>query len=322
MTQGRSIIDLPLWLQTPAGRYLLDWERARIEAHVADVFGFHALQLGLGELDALQANRMPHRWLAFRPSAVPGDPRRAARPPVRRTARRPRGAAPGRGAVVRLRRAALPVAEPGPRRAAAHARAGADPHQTLREVERVLVPEGRLVVLGFNPTSLWGARQWSGRWARRIGLLHADARPFLPQASELIGHRRLRDWLRLLGFEVEAGGFGCYRPALRSQSLARALRLDGPARRPLVAGVRRGLPRERGQARARHAPGRAGLEEGAQAARRPAVVARRPASRRSSARARPCTTQRHDAERGVAPRGARAPLTHSPSMTLSIARPA
>ena len=51
---------------------MLDWERARIEAHVADVFGFHALQLGLGELDALQANRMPHRWLAL--PAVPGDP--------------------------------------------------------------------------------------------------------------------------------------------------------------------------------------------------------------------------------------------------------
>ena len=42
---------------------------------MADVFGFHALQLGLGELDALQANRMPHRWLAL-PAlpAVPGDP--------------------------------------------------------------------------------------------------------------------------------------------------------------------------------------------------------------------------------------------------------
>lgn len=30
-----------------------------------------------------------------------------------------------------------------------------DPHQTLREVERVLIPEGRLIVVGFNPWSLW-----------------------------------------------------------------------------------------------------------------------------------------------------------------------
>ena len=66
---------MPLWLQTPPGRYLLAWERARIEAHVADVFGFHALQLGLGELDALHANRMPHRWLALPvPGLGPGAP--------------------------------------------------------------------------------------------------------------------------------------------------------------------------------------------------------------------------------------------------------
>jgi SAM-dependent methyltransferase len=216
MTQGRSIIDLPLWLRTPPGRFLLDWERARIEAHVADVFGFHALQLGLGELDALQANRMPHRWLAL--PVVPGDP------PA--------------GVVVGPQDSVVPGA--GPRRAPSLScdfdalpfpsqsvdlvvlphtlELAADPHQTLREVERVLVPEGRLVVLGFNPTSLWGARQWSGRWARRVGLLHADARPYLPCASEPIGHRRLRDWLRLLGFEIEGGGFGCYRPALRSQA--------------------------------------------------------------------------------------------------------
>ncbi len=40
---------------------------------------------------------------------------------------------------------------------------------------------------------------------------------FLPRAGEFIANRRLRDWLRLLSFEVEGGAFGCYRPALRSQ---------------------------------------------------------------------------------------------------------
>jgi len=40
---------------------------------------------------------------------------------------------------------------------------------------------------------------------------------YLPQAGEFIGYWRLRDWLRLLSFEVESGHFGCYRPAVRSQ---------------------------------------------------------------------------------------------------------
>jgi SAM-dependent methyltransferase len=90
-----------------------------------------------------------------------------------------------------------------------------DPHLALSEVERVLVPEGRVVIVGFNPTSLWGLRQWLGHWRLRLG---AGSRRdlFLPKAGEFMGYRRLRDWLRLLSFEVEAGRFGCYRPPVTS----------------------------------------------------------------------------------------------------------
>ena len=37
---------------------------------VSDVFGFHALQLGLPGLHGLRANRMPHRWLACSAAAA------------------------------------------------------------------------------------------------------------------------------------------------------------------------------------------------------------------------------------------------------------
>jgi ubiquinone/menaquinone biosynthesis C-methylase UbiE len=61
-----------------------------------------------------------------------------------------------------------------------------DPHQTLREVERVLVPEGRVVIVGFNPASLWGLRQGLGRV--RLGLGIGRQRPlFLPATGELRG---------------------------------------------------------------------------------------------------------------------------------------
>ena len=49
-----------------------------------------------------------------------------------------------------------------------------------------------------------------------FGLL-GRSRLFLPRAGEFLNYWRLRDWLRLLGFEVEGGRFGCYRPAHRSQ---------------------------------------------------------------------------------------------------------
>jgi ubiquinone/menaquinone biosynthesis C-methylase UbiE len=55
-----------------------------------------------------------------------------------------------------------------------------DPHATLREVERVLVPEGRVVICGLNPASLWGLRQRRARLYQRMGF----GRLFLPDAGD------------------------------------------------------------------------------------------------------------------------------------------
>lgn len=61
---GEPILSIERWLQTPLGSYLKAWEQAQCDAIVADLFGYHALQLGLPDLHTLQTNRMPHRWLA------------------------------------------------------------------------------------------------------------------------------------------------------------------------------------------------------------------------------------------------------------------
>ncbi len=66
----------------------------------------------------------------------------------------------------------------------------ADPHELLREVERILPGDGQLIILGFRPFSGWGVRN----------LL---ARAGFPSGTErLIAEHRIRDWLKLLGFEV------------------------------------------------------------------------------------------------------------------------
>jgi len=75
-----------------------------------------------------------------------------------------------------------------------------EPHQVLREVDRVLVPEGQVVITGFNPSSLWGARQ---------SLCRFGASPFLPRSGQFIRLPRIKDWLKLLSFEVNRGRFGC-----------------------------------------------------------------------------------------------------------------
>ncbi len=151
---------------------------------VADVFGFHALQLGFPALDALQANRMPHRWLAC---DVQPEPWPAGRE------------------VLLSNYEALPFPDASlDLLVLPHTlELSYDPHATLREVQRVLVPEGRLVICGFNPNSLWGVSKSCKRSFSQVG--------------DFIGQGRLRDWLQLLSFEVESTSFGCYRPDVKTQ---------------------------------------------------------------------------------------------------------
>ncbi len=213
-----QIISLQEWFQSPHGRYLLDWERAQLDRVVVDIFGFHALQLGMPALDALQANRMPHRWLASSTGIGSGDKPDRPKDPLHGTTASP----PGQRAPAPLYPVQLVcdfAALPFPANSLdlvvlPHTlELDADPHTTLREVERVLVPEGRVVICGVNPASLWGLRQRRAHLYRRLGF----GELFLPKQGEFIGYWRLRDWLRLLGFEVESGLFGCYRPAVVSE---------------------------------------------------------------------------------------------------------
>ena len=202
-----QIIGLHHWFDSPPGRYLLAWEQARFDEAVANIFGYHSLQLGMPLLDGLRANRMPHQWLAMGQEAVEGS-----------IAFVETGGVDGplqRRAVDLLTE---PVALPFPAASLdllvlPHTlELSIDPHAALREVERVLVPEGRVVISGLNPTSLWGLRQRRARLYQRLG----RGNLYLPDVGEFIGHRRLRDWLRLLNFEVESARFGCYRPAVRT----------------------------------------------------------------------------------------------------------
>ena len=174
---------------------MLEWERKQVDAAVADIFGYHALQLGFPALDALQANRMPHRWLAMQDAAGLAQ-------------------ASAQNTALCCDFAALPFpANSLDLVVLAHTlELTPDPHTTLREVERVLVPEGKVVICALNPASLWGLRQKRSPLYRLLG----TGGGFLPDNTQSIGFWRLRDWLRLLGFEVEISRFGCYRPAVQS----------------------------------------------------------------------------------------------------------
>lgn len=169
---------------------------------VADLFGFNALQLGMPQVDMLRNCRIPYRCLA----AAAGE------------------------VTLRCTPTQLPLA--------AHSvdllalphvlEFSENPHDTLREAERVLMPEGHLVLSGFNPLSLWGARRLLER--------HAE----YPWQGEFIPLPRLKDWLALLGLEVVGGRMGCYAPPWRNTSwLQRCRWMDQAGNRwwPMLGGV-------------------------------------------------------------------------------------
>lgn len=186
------IIDLGSWLEQPAGSYIRAWEQALLDQLTADIFGFHALQIGLPQINALAANRMPHQWLTN--DVIPAKLNKE-----------------GKAQIVLVHDfAELPfdsqsidlVVLPHVLEFAA------EPHQVLREVERILIPEGRVIISGFNRASLWGARQQAGRLTGRY---------YLPKEGEFISAARMKDWLKLLNMEVNQADFGCYVPPYESE---------------------------------------------------------------------------------------------------------
>ncbi len=179
------------WLASPPGQYVMRWEGELLGETVSDMFGYYALQLGLPALDALASNRMPHR----------------IRVATRAGHRVDGGAGPdllvsGYEELPFDSQSVDLVVLPH------QLEFSADPHQVLREVDRVLRPEGRLVVIGLNPLSLWGLRQ---------SVLRGPFERFLPTEGQLIGVPRLRDWMKLLSFEIDSTRYGCYVPPCRTQ---------------------------------------------------------------------------------------------------------
>lgn len=168
------------WHATPLGQYLLAREHDYFDHAVADVFGYNAFQLGMVEHDLLRASRIPLRVRMDRAGPVQ----------------------------LRADFRELPIATNSADLVLLpHTLEFSDnPHQILREVARVLLPEAHVVIACFNPWSLWGFRR-----------MFDYSRDHYPWRGRFIHLPRLKDWLALLGFEIVGGQMGCYAPPCSQQ---------------------------------------------------------------------------------------------------------
>lgn len=201
MAKENAINDrqaLQRWFSTPLGRLVAEAERDAMRELLARMGGIHLLQLGSYGSDVDQPLPFAVRhWIVDREPA-PGLSLHASMDDIP------------------LRDDSVNVV------VLVHALEFAyEPHSILREAVRVLAPEGRLLIVGFNPASLWGLN----RAAR--SLWHGGA----PWGGHYYSSRRLRDWCSLLDLERLQERTLFFRPPVQrprlQQRLERLERLGG-----------------------------------------------------------------------------------------------
>lgn len=184
-----QLVQMRDWFATEPGSLIAELELRLLGRILPDLFGYHLVQLGCHHADELvDSSRISHRVRV----AI--------------------GHEPAGGSDMHCHDDALPIA------------AGsvdvlvlphvlefaADPRRVLREAERVLIGEGHIVVLGFNPWSLHGLWSLAWRWQERA-----------PWSGRFVSVARVTDWLQLLGFDIVHCARGSFRPPSRNTRLNR-----------------------------------------------------------------------------------------------------
>ena len=165
-----TLTELESWYERDNGQYLLAGTRKAVAGVLDTAFGYHLLQTGCSRGHALFSDSpINHRIYAAEQA----------------------------GEQITLLASAdeLPLESDSVDTVIAHHTLdfAGNPHQVLREIQRVLTPQGHLLIVGFNPHSLLGLNTW----------LRGMSRNSLWHRHKSVSESRLTDWLHLLGCEVQ-----------------------------------------------------------------------------------------------------------------------
>lgn len=183
------------WYATKLGKRLLRSEKRILEQCLPDLFGYYLLQCGCPEVEA---DKMPGDWLKC----------------SRVSSRFCLDLFYNQGVSCQAQSTQLPIKSDSldivvlP-----HVlEFSSEPHQILRETERVLIAEGHVVILGFNPWSIWNIFRLFLFWSKQA-----------PWNAQIFTASRVIDWLALLGFDViERKGY-FYRPPIQQTNIIKKL---------------------------------------------------------------------------------------------------
>jgi SAM-dependent methyltransferase len=181
---------LSIWFRTPLGKAVFSLEKEQLENILPELFGYHILQFGYTtKLDFLHSSRISNKIVLFLEDS---EINKEINMSIRTTAED----------LPVMRDSVDVVLLP-------HVlEYSKDAHKLLREIDRVLIPQGYAVIIGINPFSLWGAWHMLFCWWSKM-----------PWGGHLISVSRMKDWLSLLDFEIEKIKYFFFSPPLSNEKL-------------------------------------------------------------------------------------------------------
>mgnify|MGYP001805947827 CR=1 FL=1 len=182
--QTSPFTGLQHWYRSPLGRRVAQLEGVRVQQLLSTSFGYFLVQIGLTELcrEALATCRIRHQVL-LTPTPTPGDA----------------------GLTIIGAETDLPLAADSIDAVVLPHTLDftADPRRVLCEVERVLIPDGRVIVVGFNAVSIWGL------WRLVPGSQQ------MPWCGRFRTAAQIESWLETAGFAIEVREHLLFCPPLR-----------------------------------------------------------------------------------------------------------
>ncbi len=155
------------WYQTALGQFLLDELQEKLEPVLSTSFGYYSVQIGCASESEqlLKDCRVKHQFRLDKTDI---------------------------GTDVCARSSLLPIANDSVDLVVLmhYLSVTPEPHALLREASRILIPQGKLIIIDFNPLSLWGMRNFFQSWLEQI-----------PWSGHYFTAARLTDWMQLLGFD-------------------------------------------------------------------------------------------------------------------------
>lgn len=179
---SHNLIEIRKWFESPIGLRLLQTEFAILEQVLSGLFGYHLLQVSVQDGELFASSPIQHKVTL---GLMAGD----KSPFMARPTELPLG---NDSIDVVLLHHMLDFID--------------SPQEALREISRTVLPSGHLVIIGFNPYSLWGMLKPFG------SLLKVP-----PWNGRFIRPGRLMDWMNLLNFKIDRAQYCMYGLPLASK---------------------------------------------------------------------------------------------------------